>query len=51
MAFCGLILTGTAQSIGEEVTDEEAEEMIREADVDGDGQIGYGEFIQVIFLC
>ena len=32
------------------MTDTEVDEMIREADVDGDGQINYEEFVKVI-LC
>lgn len=29
------------------MTDNEVDEMIREADVDGDGQINYDEFVKV----
>jgi Ca2+-binding EF-hand superfamily protein len=32
---------------GEKLSDNEVEEMIREADVDGDGQINYSEFVNV----
>ncbi len=28
-------------NLGEKLTDEEADEMIREADIDGDGQVNY----------
>ena len=28
-------------SLGEKLSDEELEEMIREADIDGDGQVNY----------
>lgn len=41
---------GVTQSIGEKLTDNEVDEMIREADVDGDGQINYEEFVKVIIL-
>lgn len=34
-------------TLGEKLTEEEVDEMIREADVDGDGQINYEEFVKV----
>jgi calmodulin len=35
-------------NLGEELTDEEVDEMIRGADVDGDGQINYEEFVKMM---
>ncbi|GLU19067.1 hypothetical protein SLE2022_353350 [Rubroshorea leprosula] len=35
-------------NLGEKLTDEEVDEMIREADVDGDSQINYAEFVKVM---
>uniref|UniRef100_A0ABI7Y7X8 EF-hand domain-containing protein n=1 Tax=Felis catus TaxID=9685 RepID=A0ABI7Y7X8_FELCA len=32
-------------NLGEKLTDEEVGEMIREADIDGDGQVNYEEFV------
>lgn len=35
-------------NLGEKLTIEEAEEMINEADLDGDGQINYEEFVKMM---
>merc|ERR1712172_185172 len=35
-------------NLGEKLTDEEVDEMIREADIDGDGQINYEEFVAMM---
>merc|ERR1719359_2225544 len=35
-------------NLGEKLTDEEVDEMNREADVDGDGQINYEEFVKMM---
>jgi calmodulin len=35
--------------MGEKLTKEDLEEMMKEADVDGDGQINYAEFVKVRF--
>lgn len=35
-------------NLGERLTEEEVEEMIREADVDGDGQVCYDEFVNMV---
>ena len=36
--------------IGEVLTDEEVDEMILEADIDGDGKINYEEFVEMMKL-
>jgi Ca2+-binding EF-hand superfamily protein len=34
-------------ALGEDVTDEEIDEMIRLIDIDGDGQVNYDEFFKM----
>merc|ERR1719379_1938607 len=35
-------------NLGEQVTNEEVEDMIREADADGDGELSFEDFLQFI---
>ena len=35
-------------NLGEKLTDDEVEEMILEADIDGDGQVNYEEFVAIM---
>ncbi|MCE0481384.1 calmodulin-like 3 [Datura stramonium] len=35
-------------NLGEKLTDEEAEQMIKEADLDGDGQVNFDEFVKMM---
>jgi Ca2+-binding EF-hand superfamily protein len=35
-------------NLGEKLTDEDVDEIIRDADLDGDGQINYEEFVKMM---
>ncbi|XP_006861864.1 PREDICTED: calmodulin-like [Chrysochloris asiatica] len=35
-------------NLGEKITDEEVDEMIRKANINGDGQVNYKEFVQMM---
>ena len=35
-------------NLGEKLTDEEVDEMLREADIDGDVQVNYEEFVRMM---
>lgn len=37
-------------NLGERLTDDEAEQMIREADLDGDGRVSYEEFARIMTI-
>lgn len=41
-------LKDTAHDLGEDITDDEIRDMIKEADMDGDGEINLDEFIQMM---
>jgi len=45
---CDMQLRHVMTNLGEKLTDEEVDEMIREADVDGDGQVNYEEFVKMM---
>ena len=42
-------LTDVLLKIGEKLSQEEVEELMSEADIDGDGNIYYDEFVAMIF--
>ena len=35
-------------NLGEKLTDEDVDEMLREADIDGDTQVNYEEFVRMM---
>lgn len=35
-------------SLGEKLSNEEVDDMIREADLDGDGMVNYVEFVSIL---
>lgn len=35
-------------TLGERLTEEETEAMIKEADIDGDGRVNYEEFVRLM---
>lgn len=37
-------------NLGEKFMDEEVDEMIREVDVDGDGEVNYEEFVKMMMV-
>lgn len=41
-------LRSIMKSLGEDLTDEEIQQMMREADKNGDGEIDYEEFVQLL---
>eukprot|EP00397_Hematodinium_sp_SG-2012_P047181 GEMP01053551.1.p1 GENE.GEMP01053551.1~~GEMP01053551.1.p1 ORF type:complete len:154 (+),score=43.85 GEMP01053551.1:319-780(+) len=41
-------LRSVMNNVGETLTDEEVDEMVTEADLDGDGQINYEEFVRMM---
>mmetsp|Transcript_3734 Transcript_3734/g.9655 ORF Transcript_3734/g.9655 Transcript_3734/m.9655 type:complete len:927 (+) Transcript_3734:73-2853(+) len=41
----------TMCNLGEKLTDDEIDEMMREADVDANGQVNYEEFVKMMMMC
>ena len=42
-------LAAVLQNIGDVLSEEETEELVAEADMDGDGNINYEEFVAMLF--
>ena len=42
-------LTEVLLKLGEKLSSEECEELINEADIDGDGTVNYEEFVTMLF--
>ena len=47
-SLCAVQLRHVMINLGEKLTDEEVEQMIKEADLDGDGQVDYDEFVKMM---
>lgn len=48
ISLCVVQLRHVMINLGEKLTDEEVEQMIKEADLDGDGQVDYDEFVKMM---
>ena len=48
MGVCIFQLRHVMINLGEKLTEEEVELMIKEADTDGDGQVNYEEFVRMM---
>lgn len=46
--LCASELRRMMHGLGENVSEEEAEEMVRQADLDGDGVLSYREFARIM---
>lgn len=46
--LCVVQLRHVMINLGEKLTDEEVDQMIKEADLDGDGQVNFEEFVKMM---
>lgn len=46
--MCFVQLRHVMMNLGEKLSDEEVKQMIKEADMDGDGQVDYDEFVKMM---